>query len=158
MGVDSFSAPAGGRRAALALVLGLAVAGAAVGGSAAQQSGSLRIELNRLEPVQLQGNGSCRIYLLTENPGNEVYRTLRLDLVAIDTDGVIAKRLSVDVGPLSAKKTSVKLFDFAGLPCDRFSRVLLNEALACETGAGPKADCLDNVEVRSRVGKVSFDK
>lgn len=114
----------------------------------------LRMELNRLEP---QGE-SCRAYLLVENTSDDAFKSLRLDLFAFDTDGMIAKRVAVEAGPLPARKTSVKLFDFAGLACERFSRVLLNDVLACEPSVGAKPDCLALVQTGSRVTRIGFVK
>lgn len=124
--------------------------------SAAQAEGSasLRLELNRLEPQA----EACRTYLLIENPSDAPYRSLKLDLFAFDTDGVIAKRVALEVGPVPARKTNVKLFDFQGLACDRFSRVLLNDVIACEGAEGPKQDCLSSLRTGSKVTRVDFTK
>ena len=115
----------------------------------------MRIELNRLEPVQGE---TCRVYLLAENASQDAYRSLRLDLFAFDLDGVIAKRVALEVGPLAPRKTGVKLFDFAGLPCERVSRVLLNDVIACEGAEGIRADCLALVGIGSKVARVGFVK
>jgi len=142
-------------RLVLELAACLAITTAAGVGSAwAQEAAPIRLELNRLEP---QGE-SCRAYLLIENPSADAYRSLKLDLFAFDTDGVIAKRVALEAGPLPAKKTSVKLFDFAGLSCERFSRVLLNDVIACEAGEGARSDCLSLVETRSKLTRVGFVK
>lgn len=134
---------------ALPLMLGLLM-----GGAPAQAETGVRLELNRLEP---QGD-ACRAYLVIENATAEPYKSLKLDLFAFDTDGVIAKRLALETGPLAARKTGVKLFDFAGLPCERFSRVLLNDVVACETAGGARTDCLAQIATASRAGRVTFDK
>ena len=117
-------------------------------------SNTIRLELNRLES---QGE-NCRAYLLIENPSNSSYRSLKLDLFAFDTDGVIAKRVALEAGPVLAKKTSVKLFDFAGLACDRFSRVLLNDVIACEAGESARTDCLATLQTGSKLARVDFVK
>jgi hypothetical protein len=136
----------------------LVALGLATGGSAAKAEdagrGPIRLELNRLEP---QGD-NCRAYLLIENGSAQAFRSLKLDLFAFDADGVIAKRVAVEAGPLAARKTSVKLFDFAGLSCERFSRVLLNDVLTCEAVEGAKAECLALVETGSKLARVGFAK
>jgi len=139
---------------AVSACLALRVA-AGVGSAWAQDGAPIRLELNRLEPVQGE---TCRAYLAIENPSAEAYRSLKLDLFAFDTGGVIAKRVALEAGPVSAKKTSVKLFDFAGLPCERFSRVLLNNVIACEVGEGARPDCLSLIETRSKLARVGFVK
>lgn len=114
----------------------------------------IRLELNRLEP---QGE-SCRAYLLIDNGKGEALKSFKVDLFAMDTDGVAQRRLAVEVGPVPARKTLIKLFDFAGLACPRFGRVLLNDVIACEGPSGPRADCVGLVETASRVGPVAFSK
>jgi len=139
----------------LALVAcGAITTAAGLGSARAQEGAPIRLELNRLEP---QGE-ACRAYLVIENGSADAYRSLKLDLFAFDTDGVIAKRVALEAGPVPAKKTSVRLFDFVGLPCERFSRVLLNDVIACEAGEGARADCLSLLETQSRLARVGFVK
>lgn len=137
--------------------LALCLAVAAGGGPALAQDGPapVRLELNRLEAV---GAEACRAYLLIENASPEAYRSLKLDLFAFDADGVIARRVALEAGPVPAKKTSVKLFDFAGVPCERFGQVLLNDVLACEAREGARPDCLSLVQTGSKVARVGFVK
>jgi hypothetical protein len=137
------------------LAVGLAVIGA--GGAGAQDgrgASPLRLELNRLQPV----GESCRAYLVIENPTAAAYRSLKLDLFVFDTEGVIARRVAIEGGPVPARKTSVKLFDFAGLACERLTQVLLNDVLGCETGEGARADCLGSIETGSKAARVRFVK
>jgi hypothetical protein len=135
-----------------------AVAAAAVPGVAAGGEG-VTVELNRIEAVSPD---ACRLYMVVSNPGDRAWRSLRLDLFAFDKAGVIARRVAVDVAPVTAGKTSVRLFDMAGVPCERVSRVLLNDVIACdpagEGGAAQPASCTDLVSPRSRVEAVAFDK
>jgi hypothetical protein len=125
-------------------------------GYARAQEGSqpIRLELNRLEP---QGD-NCRAYLLVDNGRGEAFRSLKVDLFALDSEGVAQRRLAVEVGPLPARKTQIRLFDFAGLACSRFGRVLLNDVIACESASGPHEECLARIETASRVGSVAFAK
>ena len=112
---------------------------------------SLAIELNKLEPHD-QG---CRTYLVFANRAPQTLESLRLDLIFFGADGVIARRLAVDAGPLRPKKTSVKLFDIANLPCDGIGQVLLNDIPVCagESQAAP-SDCMSGVAVSSRIANV----
>ncbi|MBU0723745.1 MAG: Tat pathway signal sequence domain protein [Alphaproteobacteria bacterium] len=125
------------------LGLGLAMAGTAQ----AQGAGSIAIELNKLED---QPN-ACRAYMLFENPGQSTFSEFQLDLVLFDTNGVIARRLSLDAAPLRADKTSVKLFDIEGLACERISRILLNDVLTCADDSGKRTDCVKLIQTSSRV-------
>lgn len=117
------------------------------------------LELNKLEP--LPGPG-CRFYMVVNNPDADPIAQLRLDLMLFGTDGVIAKRIALDLGPLAAKKTSVRLFDLPDAGCDSIGKVLVSDVLACQTGKGTPADqptqaCLDRLAVSAR-GKVELTK
>ncbi len=113
------------------------------------------LELNKLEPVT-QGGPGCRVYFVTSNPDSRPIDQLRLDLILFGSDGVIARRIAFDLAPLPARKTAVRLFDLAGLPCDDIARVLVNDVLACKSGDEPAAAdqdhqaCLDRLAVSSR--------
>lgn len=113
----------------------------------------LRIELNKLEPVE----GACRAYMIFENQSGQAYDSLKLDLVMFDSDGVINKRLAVEGAPLPAGKTSVKLFDIKDVTCEQLGRILLNDVLSCRSPTGERNDCLAEIETASR-NLVSFFK
>ncbi|MBU8539521.1 Tat pathway signal protein [Falsiroseomonas tokyonensis] len=114
---------------------------------------ALPLELNRLEPVAAPNEG-CRIWMMVENdaPGAAAIAALRLDLVVFGGDGQIARRAAVELAPIGAGRTAVRLFDLAGLPCDRISRLLVNEVLACRIGGADVADCADRLRPSSRAG------
>lgn len=125
---------------------------AAIPGALAD-NGALRVELNKLEPH----GEACRAYLVLENATGSAFEELKLDLVLFDTDGVVARRLAVEMAPLPAGKTSLKVFDISGLACDAIGRVLLNDVLACADAAGAREDCLALVSPTAR-GAVRFIK
>jgi hypothetical protein len=118
------------------------------------QEAPIRIELNRLEA---QGE-NCRTYLLIDNAKGDALRSLKLDIFALDTDGVAAKRIAVEVGPVPEKKRLIKLFDLAGLSCPRVGSILPNDVLACEGAQGPQEGCLSRIETLSKAGPVTFVK
>ena len=121
--------------------------------AAAMADTAVSVELNKLEP-----NGeACRAYLVVKNDAGAAFETLKLDLVLFDTDGVVARRLAVETAPLPAGKTSLKVFDVAGLSCDGIGRVLLNDILACRDGSGERTDCAAFVTPTAR-GAVPFIK
>lgn len=130
------------RAPALALIP-LALAGAA---ARAEGDAALRLELNRLETA----GDACRAYLVVGNGGAEPLASLKLDLVMFGTDGVIDRRLAVETGPLRAQKTTVKLFDLAGTPCERLGSVLVNDVLDCRTEAMALDGCFERLELSSR--------
>ncbi len=125
----------------------------------------ISLELNKLTPLD-QGPG-CRAYFVVGNPGSEPIPELQLDLILFGTDGIISRRLAVELGPLAAQKTEVRLFDLTGTPCDSIGHILLNDVLSCQVGttspgappgapqgggAGndPRAACLARIAVSSR--------
>jgi hypothetical protein len=114
---------------------------------------ALPLELNRLEPVTAPAEG-CRIWMMLSNDAPEAaaIAALRLDLVVFGADGQIARRAAVELAPIGAGRTAVRLFDLAGLPCDRISRLLVNEVLACRIGGAEVADCADRIRPSSRAG------
>jgi hypothetical protein len=128
----------------------------AAGAAFAQPSALLRIELNRLEP---RDGGACRIWLVLNNGGAEALDPVRLDLVLFGRDGVIARRIAVDVGPLPAGRVQARIFDLTGQACEGLGQVLLNDFLACGTAdAAPRAACMDRAALASRVEAVPFQK
>ncbi|MGC8525023.1 MAG: Tat pathway signal protein [Acidibrevibacterium sp.] len=134
-------------------LFGLIVLG---GAAAARADAPLPLELNKLEPLT-QGEAGCRVYFVVTNPDAETVGQLRLDLILFGTDGVILRRIALDLGPLAAKKTGVRLFDLQGLACDSIGRVLINDVLACHAGDKPggnadqeRAACLDRLTLSSR--------
>ena len=110
-----------------------------------------------------QGAGpGCRVYMVVTNPDADPIAQLRLDLMLFGSDGVISKRIALDLAPLAAKKTAVRLFDLADSACDSIAKVLVSDVLACQTGKAPPPDepaqvCLDRLQVSAR-GKVELTK
>ncbi|MCQ4158817.1 Tat pathway signal protein [Roseomonas sp. GC11] len=122
----------------------------------AQKPAEARIglELNRLEP-RPEG---CRVWILLRNPGEEALDPLRLDLLVFGKEGVIARRMALDVGPLPAQKTMARIFDLAGQPCEGVGALLLNDLLACGPTPEGRAACLPRLALASRVDGVTFEK
>jgi hypothetical protein len=134
-------------------VLAASVSGAfAQGAVVAKPAEPIAVELNKLEAA----GGDCQATVVTTN-GFSRLDSLKLDLVVFDGDGIVAKRLAAELGPLAAKKTVVKTFPVKGLACSAMSRVVLNDVLTCEGPSGPVPDCLDGIEPKSRTN-VAFAK
>ncbi len=147
------------KRAGIRLSAGAALAALiAALAPAAWAAPPLLLELNKLETLPQSGSagaGGCRAYLVVQNPAPEPLEQLRLDLVLFGTDGVIARRVALELGPLAPGKTAVRLFDLQGLPCEEIGRMLVNDVVACRTGGTAPADqdragCLDRLAVSSR--------
>lgn len=122
----------------------------------AEPAGALRIELNRLEPRE---GGACRVWLVLNNGAAEALDPVRLDLVLFGRDGVVARRLAVEVGPLPPGRTQARIFDIGGQSCDGIGQVLLNDLLACGgTEAAARNACMDRIALASRVADVPIAK
>lgn len=142
------------RLRARSLLLGLAACAAAGGSPAfAQDKQTVKLQLNRLEPAA----DSCRTYILVDNGKGQSLKSLKVDLFAFDTEGVAQKRLAVELGPIAEKKTVVKIFDFAGMPCPKIGRLLLNDVLACEGGDVTRESCLERLQTETKAS-IPFDR
>lgn len=106
---------------------------------------ALSVELNKLEP---QGSG-CRAYVVVQNDDATAYQSFKLDIVLFQQDGVIGRRVAMDLAPLKAKKRTVKLFDFDNMACDKIGSFLINDVVECKTDTGPIEDCLAGMTVKS---------
>ncbi len=126
--------------------LGLALGAAGLGGAQAADAPALTVELNKLEPQAK----ACRAYIVVDNPSDQTYQALKLDLIFFRTDGVIDRSLLFDLAPIRPAKKSVKIFDLDNLPCDSIGSILVNDALECRDAAGPVADCMDKLKLTSR--------
>lgn len=115
------------------------------------QVGGVDVELNKLQQV----DDACRAYLVTQNLTDTDFKSMQLDIVMFDDDGIVGKRLAVEIGPLAADKTSLKVFDIGGLPCENIGQLLLNNVIQCQDSKGKRDDCLTLIHVSSR-GKVAF--
>lgn len=104
------------------------------------------LELNKLE-VRETG---CRAYIVAANPGSNGFQTFKVDLIIFRKDGIIDRRLAVDLGPLRAGKSTVRTFDLESTPCDTIGSVLLNDVMDCRLDGGGMADCLSGLSVSSR--------
>ncbi|MBS7813173.1 Tat pathway signal protein [Roseococcus pinisoli] len=122
---------------------------------AAQTASPIRVELNRLEARE----NACRVWMVLNNSGGEALDPLRLDLVIFGKDGVVARRLAVDAGPVPAGRTVVRLFDMTGQGCDGVGSMLLNDVLACGSQeADARNACVTRATLTSRVSGVTFEK
>lgn len=124
-----------------------------LGAAALAEDGKVGVELNKTE----EQSGGCRLYLVLDNGIPSAFDVYKLDLVMFGTDGVIARRLAVEVGPLRPTKTSVKLFDVTGLACTGIGSVLVNDVMSCKSGADERSNCIDQVAVASRA-KITLTK
>lgn len=142
------------RRWQAALVLlGLFLTAAGVSAEAQQadksaSTGMVSVELNKLEPV----DGACRVYLLLHNATETSFDKLQIELVSFEPNGEIGQRIAVDLAPLQAGRTVVRLFDLPKVDCRQIAKVLLNDVIACSPAPAGAANCLDELQPSSRAG------
>ncbi|MEM6546280.1 MAG: Tat pathway signal sequence domain protein [Pseudomonadota bacterium] len=114
--------------------------------SVGAEENRVKIELNKLEAQ----SDACQAFILIENGSGTAFDSLSLDLVLFDVEGVIARRLAVEMAPLRVGKTSVKVFGIDGLSCDAIGRILVNDVLSCKADGVDPTTCLDMIETTSR--------
>jgi hypothetical protein len=114
---------------------------------------TLTLELNKLEPR----DKGCRAYLVINNPSESKFQALKFDLIFFKPDGVIDRRLAIDVSPVYPNKKSVKTFDLEGIACDGIGTILLNEVMDCRNDSGPLTDCLAHLTLSTRAA-AQFEK
>lgn len=125
------------------VVLAMALAGAVMPAQA--EPNSVSIELNKLEPR----DKGCRAHFVVSNSSETALESMKLDLVLFQPDGVIGRRIIVDLAPIQPKKRAVKQFDLEDTPCDRIGSMLINEITECRAACGPLDDCLARIAVSS---------
>ena len=136
-----------------ALVTTLATTPALAQAQAETDRGTVEVELNKLEPV----DDACRAYLVTQNLTDTRFDSFQLDVVMFDIDGIVARRLAVQIAPMAVDKTSLKVFDIRNLQCGDIGQLLLNDVLECRSDADARDDCLSLVSVSQR-GNTPFIK
>ena len=103
----------------------------------------IRIELNLAENIQ----GKCRLSFVVENKSETAIESLKPDLVIFNREGVIARRLVAEMGPVNRAKTIIRTFEIEN-ECTEIISILINSLVAC-TPRDP-AECLDVLVVSSR--------
>lgn len=120
---------------------------------AAADKTPLKLQLNKVETA----GEACRVTMVVDNSKGAGLKSYKVDLFAFDPEGVAQKRVAVELGPLPARKTIVKIFDFPGIACGKVGRVLLNDVLACDGGDAAREACLERTETESKAG-LAFDR
>jgi hypothetical protein len=114
--------------------------------TAAAAAQTLDLELNKLEDIE----GQCAASLLLTNRMSETLEQVRFDLYVFAQDGVIARRLLLDTGPMRVDKTTVATFALLDRPCSTIGRLLVNDVPVCKTAAGTNIDCVGALNLTSR--------
>ena len=64
-------------------------------------------------------------------------------------DGVIGRRVALDLSPVKAQKRTVKLFDLDGMACDKIGSFLINDVMECKAETGAAENCLQRLTTTS---------
>jgi hypothetical protein len=118
----------------------------------ATPAAGLALELNALTSSET----GCRVtFLATNRLGTELNRSA-FEIALFGAGGGIERLVSLDFKAMPEGKTRVLQFDIGELGCDKVSRVLINDVVACEgTGLDPKV-CLGGLSTVSRLEGVEF--
>ena len=136
-------------RGVLSVVLLLCVL---MGGAAkAQEEELARLELNATE----NADNRCRMTFLIENKSARNIDGLKLDLAMFNPEGVIQRRMIIEMGPVRSKRTNVRTFLSDG-DCTQLGSILVNDVSAC--APGEPAACMDGLALSSRVKNVRLYK
>ena len=138
--------------AGVAVAAGLVSATLALPPATAQTSG-LAIELNKAEDV----DGSCVASLVFQNNLGATLDRFNLDLFLFDPQGVIVRRVTIDMAPLLDGKTRVAQFHLHEGACAEVSRILVNDIPQCRAETGEPVNCLAGLAVSSR-GAIALTK
>lgn len=111
------------------------VAGLMAGAAAAQD---LTVELNKVEASE---EGTCRAYFLFRNATGMSFEGFEMSIAVLDSEGIIARLLSVDAAPLPVARTTLKLFEIPGIACTDISELLVHDIPVCKPENADPMDC-----------------
>jgi hypothetical protein len=111
----------------------------------------MSLELNTAETAE----GRCRLTFVVENKTERAIDSIKLDLAVFNPEGIIQRRMIIEMGPVRGRKTNVRTFATEG-DCNQVGAILVNEVAACAPG-DPNA-CLDGLALSSRVKGVRLYK
>ena len=126
-------------------LLALAVAGSA----AAQDTGGIAVDLNRLDPV----DNACRLTFVADNVLAPL-TTLALETVLFDQVGRVAALTLFDFADLPQGARRVRQFDVAGIACADVAQVLINGVAACTGDTTTPTTCAQALRVTGSVDDV----
>lgn len=133
------------RAAALSMALCASAANAepeSAPAPAAADPSAISIELNKLESAEK----GCRAYWVVNNPAQTTYQSFKIELILFQPDGVIGRRISIDLAPLKPAKKSVKLFEIDGISCDKIGSFLINDVMECKADGAAVDGCLQRLK------------
>ncbi|WP_390915600.1 hypothetical protein [Pseudosulfitobacter sp. SM2401] len=111
------------------------------------QSGKLTVELNKFEENETVG---CRAFFLFRNQTELTLEGFEMSLAILNTEGIIDRLLSIDAAPISAARTTLKLFEIPEIACSEISEILLHELASCKPQNADEMDCFPLLDLISR--------
>ena len=119
--------------------------------SAEDGAPGLSLELNNL----VKSESGCLATFMVKNSFEARLEKVAFEIVLFDADGLVDRMMVLDFSPLPKGKTRVRQFDLAGADCNDISRVLINDAAACEGADVTATACLERLVTKARP-KVEF--
>lgn len=113
----------------------------------AQQTGTLSVELNKVEPSE---TGGCSAFFLFRNDTANSFEGFEMSLAILNTQGVIDRLLSTDAAPLPVARTTLKLFEIPEIACTDISEILLHDMTSCRPQNGEEIDCFPILNLSSK--------
>lgn len=114
---------------------------------AAQSSGGLTVELNKVEASDA---GGCSAFFLFRNETQNSFEGFEMSLAILDGNGVIDRLLSIDAAPLPVSRTTLKLFEVPEIACTDISEILLHDLTSCKPQNGEEMDCFPILTLQSK--------
>ena len=111
------------------------------------ESGKLIVELNKFEENKA---GGCRAFFLFRNQTKLTFEGFEMSLAILNTGGIIDRLLSIDAAPISAARTTLKLFEIPEIGCGDISEILLHELASCKPQNADELDCFPLLDLISR--------
>ena len=126
-------------------------AGIAVSPSAAQQAGTISIELNKTEP----SGEDCVLTFVVANEMDNDLSKLAYEFVVFDDQFRVERMTVFDFRDLSAGKQRVRQFQLPKTNCGKLGRLLINDVSSCE-GIGVEAShCVGGLRTSNKT-KIEF--
>jgi hypothetical protein len=73
-----------------------------------------------------------------------------MSLAILNSNGIIDRLLSIDAAPISAARTTLKLFEIPEIACGDISEILLHELASCKPQNADEMDCFPVLDLVSR--------
>ncbi len=107
---------------------------------------ALALELNGVEASQ----AGCRLTFVVTNDLGKALDKAAFEIVLFNQKGLVDRLSVLDFKALPAGKTKVRQFNLPDVDCPGVSRVLVNDATACEGDGIAASACIMNLKTETR--------